>query len=232
MTLLFCLLSAFAAIPSLCEVAEIPYFCDNGGTELVYERRFSDTGNLKWRHTMTIESVSEGNNGERLVRYSSDFRKPDGERLYGGKISLAATISPLGDVSLDAAESVGAVFKNIFPDRVVESETAVSVLPSVMNTGDTLPNVKFKIKIAFASFRVDVSSRSVLREEQIKTPAGDFDCIVVKEHKEEHGFGRNRSTTALTWYARGIGMVRHDTYDKDLRIETSETLVSIDHKKK
>ena len=51
---------------------------------------------------------------------------------------------------------------------------------------------------------------------------------MVSEHKVERGLGRNRVTTALTWYARGIGMVRHDTYDKDMVLETSEVLIEID----
>lgn len=231
MTFLFCLLSASVATASSLSGSEWePYFCDTDGTKLVYERRYADSGELKWRHTMTIGSVSMEDDGVRTVCYSSDFKKPDGKQLYGGRIPLTATISPCGDVSLDAAESVCSVFRNIFPDGIVGSEQVISTLPSGLSEGDTLPDVSFEVKLAFASFKVDISSRTVLREETINTPAGDFDCLVVQEHREEHGLGRNRITTALTWYARGIGMVRHDTYDKNLRIETSERLISIDNK--
>ena len=67
----------------------------------------------------------------------------------------------------------------------------------------------------------------MLRSEVLSTPAGDFDCVVVSEHKVEKGPGRNRVTTALTWYARGTGMVRHDTYDRNMKLETSEVLIGI-----
>ena len=50
---------------------------------------------------------------------------------------------------------------------------------------------------------------------------------MVSEHKVEKGMMRNRVTTARTWYARGIGMVRHDTYDRNLKLETTEVLEKI-----
>ena len=49
----------------------------------------------------------------------------------------------------------------------------------------------------------------------------------MRERKVEKGMGRNRHTVADTWYARGIGMVRHDTYSPELELQTSERLVSI-----
>ena len=77
------------------------------------------------------------------------------------------------------------------------------------------------------TWRVRVTDRKVLRVERLETPAGMFDCPVVSEHKVEKGPGRNRETTALTWYAEGIGMVRHDTYDRSGLLETSEVLTGI-----
>ena len=57
---------------------------------------------------------------------------------------------------------------------------------------------------------------------------GKFECIVIRERKVEKGMGRNRHTIADTWYARGVGMVRHDTHDPDLNLLTSEVLTSIE----
>jgi len=208
------------------------YFCEQSGTELVYERREADSGELKWIHTMTIGSVSTDSDGVREVSYKSDFKRPDGSQMYGGSVALKAKLLPGGEVLLDASGSVASVFKNIFPDDMVESTPVYSALPSDLQAGDVLPDVQFSVKVAFAFFKVSVSKREALRQESIETPAGSFKCIVVREHKEEHGLGHNRSTTALTWYAKGLGMVRHDTYDKNLKLETSERLLSIDYKKR
>lgn len=208
-------------------VAATPYFCDRQGSVLRYERRIVSSGKLKWLHEMTIERVSGRPDGSMDIEYSSDFRKPGGRRMHGGPIGLEASVSSRGDVVVDLAASMKSVMMNVFPDGAVSSGSCLSRLPSDMKAGDTLRDAAFSVSVAFAEYRVAVSERSVLRSERISTPAGDFDCMVVSEHKVEKGPGRNRTTTALTWYARGIGMVRHDTYDKNMCLETSEVLVAL-----
>ena len=68
-----------------------------------------------------------------------------------------------------------------------------------------------------------------MRRETITVPAGTFDCVVVKEHKVERAplFKRDRIT--YTWYALGIGLVRHDTLFTDGRRECSEQLTRIEN---
>lgn len=221
-------------IPALCLLllpgmlrAGSPFFCDRAGTVLDYERNYADDGRLKWHHCMTIGEVSGPEGGLRSVDYVSCFTKPSGAVMYGGPVRLCAELLPSGDVKADLSASLASVFRNIFPGRAVSSEPCPSVLPSDMLPGDVLPDASFCVTVAFARYNVTVSDRKVLRRETLSTPAGDFDCIVVSEHKEERGPGRNRVTTALTWYARGIGMVRHDTYGSDLGLETSEILTSV-----
>lgn len=204
-----------------------PYFCDREGAVLRYERSYVDSGKLKWKHEMTICEVLPDGDGGLEVSYSSEFRRPGGGRMYGGPIELEAAVEADGDVLVDVAASLASAMRNLLPDRAVTAEPCYTLLPSDMEPGDRLPDAACTVGAAFASYDVAVSERSVLRRESIATPAGDFDCVVVSEHKVERGPGRNRVTTALTWYARGIGMVRHDTYDRNMKLETSEVLTEI-----
>lgn len=205
-----------------------PYFCDTEGTVLKYERSYAGSGRLKWRHEMTIREVERMDDGSLEIDYQSEFRRPGGGRMYGGPVALSAVVEADGDVLVDVSASLVSVFRNLLPDRAVSAEPCLTLLPSGMEPGDVLPDAACTVGAAFADYDVTVSSRSVLRRESINTPAGEFDCIVVSEHKVERGPGRNRETTALTWYARGIGMVRHDTYDKNMKLETSEVLTEIE----
>ena len=147
--------------------------------------------------------------------------------MYGGPVSLSARLAQNGDVLMDISASLSSVFKNIFPNLNVSSEGSSTVLPSDMTAGDVLPDASCVVRAGALRYTVTVSERKVLRKETLSTPAGVFDCIVVSEHKVEKGPGRNRTTTAHTWYSRGIGMVRHDTYDKDSVLETIEILEKI-----
>ena len=210
---------------SLFSMAGEPYFCNKQGSRLHYERKDTRDGTLVWRHVMTISSV--GHDG--TVNYSSFFTRPGGASMYGGPVPLTVTISSVGDVEMNVAESVGAIFSNVFGTRSPKTDGGKSVLPSDMEPGDILPDVSGTASTKLVSMDVRVTERRVLQRESLTTPAGTFDCIVVQEHKVEKGAFRNRVTTARTWYARGVGMVRHDTYDKNMVLETSEILTKIDY---
>lgn len=199
------------------------YFCCTEGARLHYERTVVKDGSLRWRHVMSIERCSAGGD----ISYNSLFTKPGGGTMYGGPVALKVTVKQDGDVEMDAAQAVAAVFSNILGTRNVRTSGGLTVLPSDMEPGDTLPDVSGSATAGPVSMKVDVTGRKVLRRETLTTAAGTFDCIVVQEHKVEKGSLRNRVTTAQTWYARGVGMVRHDTYDKHMELETTEVLVKI-----
>lgn len=218
--LLCAVVCSFAASASSPKQA---YFCCSEGARLQYERTVVADGTLRWRHEMSIGHCSEDGS----IAYSSTFTKPGGGVMYGGPVLLKLRILPGGDVEMDAAQAVAAVFANVLGARNVKSAGGATVLPAGMKPGDRLPDVLSSVSAGLASMKVDVTERQVLRKEALATPAGTFDCIVVQEHKVEKGTLRNRVTTAQTWYARGVGMVRHDTYDKHMKLETSEVLVRI-----
>lgn len=205
--------------------ASEPYFCTEQGKKLNYVRTDSDNASIVWMHTMTIDSVS--GKDSKSIKYSSLFTKENGSKMYGGQVCLTADIDASGNVRMSVAESLASVFGNLVGQKNVKQEGGITMLPSDMKPGDALPDVKGSASAGPVRLSVTVSQRKVLEKDTITTPAGTFECIVVQEHKVEKGI-RNRVTTARTWYAAGIGMVRHDTYDKNMRLDTSEVLQSIE----
>jgi hypothetical protein len=94
-----------------------------------------------------------------------------------------------------------------------------------MDVGDILPDSHCAVKVSAFTYYIDVTERVVLRKEQLTTPAGTFDCVVVREHKVEEGPMHHGDFWSDTWYAPGIGYVRHDTFDKKMRLESIEILI-------
>ena len=205
-----------------------PYFCNKANTVLEYTRTNTD-GSIKWYHTMAIKQMVGGKNGT-TANYTSYIQTPKHKPYYGkSPAELTATITNNG-VTLNVAESVAAIFRTIFPDNIkITSTGGESTLPSNITPGDTLPNVNASVKVLGMTMVITVTERQVLRHETIHTPAGTYHCIVIREKKLEKGMGRNRHTIADTWYARGLGMVRHDTYNLNLQLQTSEILTAIRH---
>lgn len=203
-----------------------PYFCDKEGATLEYTRTTVD-GDVKWYHTMRIGAMVSTPDST-TVEYSSHILTRKYKPYYGESPAELKAVIKGGSVILNVAESVAAVFRTIFSENTrITSTGGESALPVDMSPGDTLPDVFSSVKAMGMTMRINVTERKVLRYERITTPAGEFDCIVVRERKVEKGMGRNRHTVADTWYARGVGMVRHDTHDKNLKLQTSEILTKI-----
>lgn len=218
------LLTAFSG--SYAQEAE-PYFCVRDGATLEYERRFTD-GQVKWYHTMKIMEVEGVSESASVVEYTSHILNHKMKPYYGDEPARLSARIEGGDVVLNVAESVAAVFRTLLPQKSKISSTGgESALPLDMAPGDTLPDVYASVKALGMTMKITVTQRRVLRYETITTAAGTFDCLVVRERKVEKGMGRNRHTVADTWYSKGVGMVRHDTHDKNMVLQTSELLTRI-----
>lgn len=219
------LLLAFGLAPFALHAAQ-PFFCSSQGRVLNYVRRGPDGGKVRWKYSVTFDRISKGPSGS-AVEYTYDFRKPGGAQMYGGPIALHAQIAENGDVTLDLAATMLSIFRNMFPRSSFSSEGGRTVLPADLAPGHTLPDASAEVRVGALRYNVVVTERKVLREERLTTPAGEFDCVVVSEHKVESGM-RSREVRTLTWYARGVGEVRHDTMDKNGKLQTSEVLESIE----
>ena len=137
---------------------------------------------------------------------------------------MAVRIDADGTVRMDLGASLRAVLQNLFPRREITSTGTAALLPSSMKAGDVLPDAHCVVDVAGVKYHIDVTERRVLRSETVTVPAGTFEAVVVREHKVERGPGHNRNTWSDSWYVAGLGYVRHDTYDKNLRPETTEVL--------
>lgn len=203
------------------------YFCTKQGVKLTYRRTEVRDGSVKWVDEWTIGSTGTAADGTKTVSYTVFQKDAKGKSKMKAPVTLTVKITPEGDVRMDLGESAIKLAKAILPKANVIASGKSTVLPSAMRPGDRLADASVKAGFEKLFYTADITSRKVLRSETVSTPAGRFDCIVISEHKVEKAPAYSRVTTALTWYSDGIGMVRHDTYDKDMNLETSEVLSSV-----
>lgn len=200
------------------------YYCDRQGARLEYVRKNIKDGSTEWRHIMNINDVSKGADGT-VITSASTFLKANGKPYYKGDIVEQVVLRDNNDVWVD----MELVTINYIKGRAglnATADAAPSILPADMAPGDTLPQVSGKAKVSLLTFSYRIWDRKVLRRETLSVPAGTFDCVVLQERKLETGPGHNRDVLNHTWYCKGIGMVRHDTY-MDGKLDTSETLIQI-----
>ena len=201
------------------------FFVESGDAVLEYVRTTAQDGKFKWRHTMRIIDVTVT---ESAVQYttSSVFSKQNGKPLYRDAVIETTSVDRrTGNVSLD----LGAAMASYIKARTGINATSsglLSSMPADIEPGDTLMPVRAVVKVGPLTYTLRVSNRKVLRRETLTVPAGTFECVVISEEKQENGPAHNRSVTNMTWYAKGVGYVRHDTYVKG-KLDTSEVLTVI-----
>ena len=201
-----------------------PYFCTFGNRTLYYERYKAGTEKLTQTTTLDIGAVLK-DGPARIVYYSMTLRKANGKVLFGGTADLWTYIDENGVVGMDFGATMKAIIQNVFPRAKITYSGDAALMPLNMEPGDILPDSHCEVKVSAFTYYVDVTERVVLRKEQLTTPAGTFDCVVVREHKVEEGPMHHGDFWSDTWYAPGIGYVRHDTVDKRMRLESIEILI-------
>jgi len=92
---------------------------------------------------------------------------------------------------------------------------------------DSLVRNKQGVLSAYYGVTIDVTERLVLRRERLATPAGTFDCVVVRERKKEDAPLHHLDNYVENWYVPGMGYVRHDVYSVNMELEQTEILQKV-----
>lgn len=220
---LFCIIICLCAI---CVYAYPQgYFCDAEGTKMEYVRKQVKDGSVVWRFTGTVTKVSD-NGRYKDITTESVFTKDNGKPLYRSSvIQMVRLDTETQNVSIDVAGAMASFIKA----RVGLSATyssSYSMLPADAGPGDVLESVYAEAKVGPLTYEVKITDRKILRRESLTVPAGTFDCVVLYEHKVESGPGHHRDVINHSWYCKGVGYVRHDSYIDGI-LDTSEILYSI-----
>lgn len=201
------------------------YFCDKKGTSMEYVRKQVKDGSFVWRFTGTVTSVLD-NGRYKDVTTESLFTKQNGKPLYSSPVIQSVRVdNETGEISIDVAGAMASYIKA----RAGLTATCGKVYSSLSadaKPGDELESVYAQAKVGPLTYNLAITERKILRFETLSVPAGSFDCIVVEEHKVESGPGHHRDVINHTWFCKGVGYVRHDSYI-DGKLDTSEILYSI-----
>ncbi len=218
------ILSFFALFFCVGALAGEPFFCTKAGTKLYYERYKAGTRKIVQTTDFEIDSLVSTGNGKRQVIYGVTMKKNGKKPIFGGRADLVAQIDANGDTHMDFGATVLSFLKNLFPNAKSEITGTDALLPADAKPGDVLPDASCKVSLGLLSVTIEVTERQILRRERISTPAGDFDCIVVRERKKEDAPLHHRDNYLENWYVPNMGYVRHDVYNDKMELEQTELL--------
>ena len=105
-------------------------------------------------------------------------------------------------------------------------------IPLNPKPGDVLPNanVEMAMKFGFISMKMsaEVTNRKVESIEDITVKGGTFNCYKFTSDVNSSAMGLKMKSKNVEWYAKGIGMVRTESYDKNDNLQSRTELVEVE----
>lgn len=174
---------------------------------------FNAKGKLQGK---TIQKVTEYKGTSNGFEATIDITSVDdkGEQYLAGSTTL---ICEDGVIYFD--------LEDMLPDEAMKSIESFDVsvdgtnleLPNNMEAGQSLKDAQLTMNVDATplkmKFIVNVTERKVEAEESIKVPAGSFDCFKISQKIYTKTMVKVESSST-EWYAKGVGMVKSETYNK------------------
>ena len=235
----FLILLSTAALSQAAASAQTPepFFPSKTGTVLEYVQRDGKSG-----ETLMFTTDS-------IAGFSGDFRKGGAKVIstvrYPGDTLTVSAAEPMkfenyeviSDFAAAMEESLGDMVKQSLSmagadeadmaevDKMMEEVSMTGEsrgIPAELAVGMTLPDYDVSVKVMFVTTKMNCKDRKVTARETVTTPAGSFDCFVVEEKTTVRTMMVNEKSNSKTWYARGIGMVRQEMWDRKKLVSVTE----------
>lgn len=191
--------------------AQSPFTCTTEGAELHYmttdaKGNESSTSVVKVKKVKSAGDTFSITQETQLYINGTAFTKP---------IETTSTVRD-GDVVVDFSGGLS-----------LAAEGAGFVLPKRLATGLELPTGEVTVEVSGLKVKQDITFHKVVAKEDLTVPAGTYECYVVERQYTAKMLGMKVAGSMKTWYARGIGAVKTDTYDKKGKLSSSQILTEV-----
>lgn len=187
-----------------------PFCCIKKGAELEYQT--TDAKGKETGRSVTKITEATGENGNYTITQTiSNF--VEGTEIFG-PMTVTTTIT---DGNASVALGGGAA---------IDVTSDAPIIPSNLSVGQELATGTLSINMSGIKSTQEISSHKVVGRENITTSAGTFDCFIVEqEYVAKVAFIKVKGKQKI-WYARGVGNVQTETYDKKGKLASRQVLIS------
>lgn len=184
---------------------------------------YSPDGEVEYKYSCTNKEVNGADLSDASVVYEYQFWKGDGKPLFAdeGKMDMKITLNSEGTTSYmyDMKKSMA------IQDVVTMGD--ISSLPSELKVGQSVPDGKINIKVKSVGASFLITDRKVVAIEDVTTPAGTFKGYNMEEVQTNKVLVSTKSFRIVTWYAKNIGCVKQEVYDKKGKLLRTLELTSL-----
>ncbi len=208
--------------------AQETFFPTKEGTVLIY-KTFDKKEKITSKLIYTIKQVKV--NGDDMdITYQYESIDPKDKLLFKEDI----TIHKKGDkLYLDMGNFInkGAFQKNGEIPTTVEIKGTDMEIPSNPKPGDELPNanIEMSMKMGFVNMKMSaqLSNRKVEAMEDITVKAGIYKSYKFTSLVNASAMGIKSESNITEWYAKGVGIVKTENYDKNGKLQSYTELIEL-----
>lgn len=202
------------------------YYPDMVNAQLEY-KNYDKKGNLAGSSIQKITDIKKSG-GSVAISVSSESFDAKGKSL--GKVDLKARCEG-GVYYIDMQNYMGQQSMDAYKDMEMKIEGGSIELPSAMKAGDVLKNGDMKMSFSsggmtIMNMTINISNRKVDAVENLTTPAGTFECYKISFDVATKMMV-NVKTRGVEWFAKGVGMVKNETYSTDGKLLGSSVLTAL-----
>jgi hypothetical protein len=204
------------------------YFAYEKGTKLEltsYDKKDKPSAVLKYE---VLKNESDGNSTK--IFFLSETHDEKGELLAKGDFSILCKdgqiYADVRNVSSAAIPTAANMKVDITGDKLL--------YPHNLTAGQSLPDCSMEIKSGLESgfvvltINMNVTNRKVESFETVETPAGKFECVKITYDSESKTKLFKTTSTNIEYLAKGVGVVKTETFDKKGRKSSSMMLTKLE----
>lgn len=210
----FLFASTFLTVAQDCEIY-FPMQKDTGFEMQIYTAKDKLSGLLKYRivETRQLTDLKE-------ATIQSHFFDKKGEEQYSANYEMRCDGQ---NVYVDMSSYFNQQMK-AYKNMDITMESDDFILPSHLNIGEELNDAQVVATIhnngnRLGSMTLKSQNKKVTAKEEISVPAGSFDCYKIEgtmvSVSETVGIPIKFEFRNVEWYAKGIGLVKSESYGKN-----------------
>lgn len=197
------------------------YYCMRKGALLSYTN-YDPKGDIESKYSYKVASI-EDKNSEAEVLYEFQFWDKTGAPLFEDNGRLDMNIHLKDGVTTTYMDNLSKA-KSI-QDVITKGD--VSSIPSELSIGKPINDGAINSHIKGFTVVFSYTDRKPIASEAVTTPAGTFQCIKMTETGKNKIMFSTKEFHIISWYAKGIGIVKQLIYDKEDRLLRSVVLTDL-----
>lgn len=157
---------------------------------------------------------------------SYEVRDKKGELMLNSEYEITCEND---GISIDFKSLAAPGMMEQYKDMEIDLTGTNLYLPNDMSEGQTLPDADLLMNVSMSAINmkltVKIFDRQVVGEETVTTPAGTFNCMVLRQNQETK-MGMTVKGSSKEWYAPEVGLVKQETYGKNGKKIASSVLTA------